>query len=127
MVGIDARRSIEQVARPCRSEIDPVDRAEKIHLSNVDAVMAKDGAGHRDMKVRVGYHHLQKIVLSEEDFARRGSRNRYMLGRGGYVLLPPDAVDEGQCLLNSRPHFLDCAFTRHPPRPRSGVPLPVID
>jgi hypothetical protein len=39
-----------------RSEINPVNRAEKILLSDVNAVMTKDGVGHRDMEVRVGYH-----------------------------------------------------------------------
>jgi hypothetical protein len=42
-----------------RSSIDPVDRADEIHLPDADAMMTQDGVGHDDVEIRVRYDYLQ--------------------------------------------------------------------
>ena len=42
-----------------RSGVDQIDRTKKIRLADIDAIMAEDGVGHRDVEKRIGYRHLQ--------------------------------------------------------------------
>ena len=54
-----------------RSGVDEIDRTKKIHLADIDAVVAEDGVGHRDVKKGVGDRHLQQVVLAADDLAGR--------------------------------------------------------
>jgi hypothetical protein len=37
-----------------RSGVDQIDRTKKIHLADIDAVVAEDGVGHRDVEKVLG-------------------------------------------------------------------------
>src|SRR5262249_48826968 len=54
-----------------RSGVGQIDRTKKIHLADIDAVVAEDGVGHRDVEKGVGDRHLQQVVLAADDFAGR--------------------------------------------------------
>jgi hypothetical protein len=40
------------------SGVDPIDRTKEVHLADVDAVVAEDPVGHRDMEIDVRDRHL---------------------------------------------------------------------
>ena len=44
--------------------IDPFDRTKEVHLADVDAVVAENRVGHRDMEIDVWDRHLQQVVLA---------------------------------------------------------------
>src|ERR1700732_3347745 len=52
-----------------RSGVDQIDRTKKIHLADIDAIVAEDGIGHRDVEKGVGDRHLQQVVLAADDLA----------------------------------------------------------
>lgn len=53
------------------SGIDPINRTEKIHLADVDTIVAEDGVRYRNVEVDVRDCHLQEVVLSAEVLAGR--------------------------------------------------------
>jgi hypothetical protein len=59
------------IRRPRRSGVHQIDRTKKIHLADVDAIVAEDGIRHRDVKKSVGDCHLQQVVLAADDLAGR--------------------------------------------------------
>jgi hypothetical protein len=46
-----------------RSGVDQIDRTKKIHLTDIDAVVAEDGVGHRDVKKGVGEAEVALLFL----------------------------------------------------------------
>ena len=54
-----------------RSGVGQIDRTKKIHLADIDAAVAEDGVGHRDVEKGVGDRHLQQVVLAADDLAGR--------------------------------------------------------
>src|SRR5437764_1690013 len=62
--------SLEQ-RQHSRSGIDPINRTEKIHLADVDTIVAEDGVRYRNVEVDVRDCHLQEVVLSAEVLAGR--------------------------------------------------------
>ncbi|NRP90632.1 G/U mismatch-specific DNA glycosylase [Ensifer adhaerens] len=50
--------------RSASSGIDKIDRSEKVHFADVDAVVAKDRVDHRNVKIDIRDCHLQKVVLA---------------------------------------------------------------
>src|SRR5215470_13955904 len=57
--------------RPERLGVHQIDRTKKIHLADVDAIVAEDGISHRDVEESVGDCHLQQVVLAADDLAGR--------------------------------------------------------
>src|SRR5580692_6266206 len=53
------------------SGVDPVDRTKEVHLADIDAVVAEDRVGHRDMEIDVWDRHLQQVVLAAKHFSER--------------------------------------------------------
>jgi hypothetical protein len=49
--------------------VHQIDRTEKIHLADVDAVMSEDGIGHRDVEKSVRDCHLEQVILTADDLA----------------------------------------------------------
>ena len=56
---------------PDPSADDQIDRSKKVHLADIDAVVAKDGIGHRNVEKGVGDRHLQQVVLAADDLTGR--------------------------------------------------------
>jgi len=46
------------------SRVDPIDRTEKIHLADVDAVVTEDRVGHRNMEIDVRDRNLQEVIVA---------------------------------------------------------------
>ena len=66
---------------------DEIDRTKKIHLADVDAVVAEDGIGHRNMKKSIGDRHLQQVVLATDDLAGRPGEFDFALARARILRL----------------------------------------
>ena len=65
-------RTIKPLRPPAnRSGVDQIDRTEKVHLADIDTIVAEDGVGHRDVEKGVGDRHLQQVVLAADDLAER--------------------------------------------------------
>src|SRR5439155_26994777 len=59
------------------SRFDKIDRSKQVHLTDIDACVAKDGVCHRDVKIDIRDRHLKQIVVSPYDFARRDPRQTH--------------------------------------------------
>src|SRR5712692_7491466 len=64
-----------------RSGVDQIDRTKKIHLADIDAIMAEDGVGHRDVEKSIGYRHLQQVVLAADYLAGRPGQFDFAFSR----------------------------------------------
>ncbi len=62
-------------ARISPSRRDQIDRLQEIDLPDIDAVVAQDRVGGREVEVGVGHDHLQQIVLAADDLARAPRRS----------------------------------------------------
>jgi hypothetical protein len=49
--------------------VHQIDRTKKIHLADVNAVVAEDGIGHRDVEKSVRDCHLEQVILTADDLA----------------------------------------------------------
>src|SRR5882762_10506283 len=92
-----------------RSGVDQIDRTKKIHLADIDAVVAEDGVGHRDMEKDVGDRHLQQVVLAADDLARRPGEFDLSLARAR-VLRLLHALRESDGLPDAGAQFVDRLF-----------------
>src|SRR3979411_783275 len=70
-----------------RSGVDQIDRTKKIHLADIDAVVAEDGVGHRDMEKNLGYRRLPEVVLAADDLAGRPGEFDLALARARVLRL----------------------------------------
>src|SRR5258708_19775923 len=91
-------RSLEQ-RRHSGSGIDPINRTEKIHLADVDPIVAEDGVRNRHVEVDVRDCHLQEVVLPTEVLARR-PRKAYFTVACARILHLSHALCESDSLLN---------------------------
>ena len=62
---------LTDIGTPRRSGVHQIDRTKKIHLADVDAVVAEDGIRHRDVEKSVGDCHLQQVVLAADNLVGR--------------------------------------------------------
>jgi hypothetical protein len=89
-----------------QSRVDEIDRAKKIHLANIDAIVAEDGVGHRDVEKGVGNRHLQQVVLAANDLAGRPGEFDLALARARLLRLP-HALRESDGLPDAGAQFVD--------------------
>ena len=89
-----------------RSGVDQIDRTKKIHLADIDTVVAEDGVGHRDMEKDVGDRHLQQVVLAADDLAGRPGEFDLALARAR-VLRLFHALRESDGLPDAGAQFVD--------------------
>src|ERR1700686_1542614 len=61
------------------SGIDPIYRTEKIHLADVDSIVAEDGVRYRRVEVGVRNCHLQEVVLPAEELAGRPRKTNFAI------------------------------------------------
>ena len=85
---------------------DQIDRTKKIHLADIDAVVAEDGVGHRDVKKGVGDRHLQQVVLAADDLAGRPGEFDLAIARA-CVLRVLHALHESDGLPDAGAQFVD--------------------
>src|SRR5262249_60486809 len=64
-----------------RPGIAQIDGTKKVHLADIDAVVAKNGVCHRDVEKGVGDRHLKQVVLAAHDLARRPGEADLALAR----------------------------------------------
>ena len=89
-----------------RSGGDQIDRTKKIHLADIDAVVAEDGVGHRDVEKGVRDRHLQQVVLAPDDLAGRPGEFDLALARAR-VLRLLHALRESDGLPDAGAQFVD--------------------
>src|SRR5260370_31672711 len=89
-----------------RSGVDQIDRTEKVHLPDIDAVVAEDGVGHPNVEKGVGDRHLQQVVLAAGDLARRPGE-AYLSLAPVRVLRLLHALRESDGLPDAGAQFLD--------------------
>src|SRR3954451_12400318 len=51
------------------SRIDPVDRTKKVPFANIDAVVAEDRIGRRQVKIDVRDRDLQQVIVAADNLA----------------------------------------------------------
>jgi len=88
-----------------RSGVDQIDRTKKIHLADIDAIMAEDGVGHRDVEKSIGYRHLQQVVLAADYLVGRPGQFDFAFSR---IRVPRllHALCESDCLANAVAQFV---------------------
>src|ERR1700738_628908 len=90
-----------------KSGLDPMDGTKKVHLADIDAVVAEDREGHHDMEIDVRDRHLQQVVLAAKDLAGRPGEADLPL-RGTGVLRFRHALREYDGLPDAGAHLIDC-------------------
>ena len=92
-----------------QSRVDEIDRAKKIHLADIDAIVAEDGVGHRDVEKGVGDRHLHQVVLAADDLAGCPGEFDLALARAR-VLRLLHALRESDGLPDAGAQFVDRLF-----------------
>src|SRR5258708_8778132 len=95
--------SVMVTARADESGVDQIDRTKEVHLADIDAVVAEDRVGHRDMEIDVRDRHLQQVVLAAKDLAGRPGEADLPLGGAG-VLRFPHPPPQAHRLPDAAPH-----------------------
>src|SRR5262249_23607727 len=92
-----------------RPGIAQIDGTKKVHLADIDAVVAQHGVGHRYVEKGVGDRHLKQVVLAAHDLARRPGEADLALART-LILSLLHAVRESDGLPDAVAKLIDRLF-----------------
>src|SRR5580700_1089617 len=117
------------------SRIDPIYRTEKIHLADVDSIVAEDGVRYRHVEVGVRNCHLQEVVLPAEELAGRPRKTNFAVAcarilRLSHTLGESDSLSDADAHISDRPlvvFVLGWRLSRKPSRCSFDVVASALD